>query len=161
MTENKKITIGGIIEQRDLMMISVFSVPNLPGSAGRVLNYFGKKGINVDFIIESSNSEGLADLNFCINLCHKPKIDQMFGDLAKIITIKNTKITEPVFIVSFYGPHFREKPAIAGKICQLLGEASVNILAISTSISSICCVIHNDQLSATRKAILENFDYPK
>jgi len=160
MSKNQKITIGGIIELGNLMLISIFSIPDQPGSAGKILTYFGQQGISVDFITESRNLEGSADLNFCINLQYKSDLRQTFRDLAAIFPVKDSQITEPVAILSFYGPHFREKPAIAGQICRKLGEAGINILGISTSVSSVCCVIHNDQVVTARKAISESFNYP-
>ncbi|HPC36053.1 MAG TPA: hypothetical protein P5268_04720 [Candidatus Marinimicrobia bacterium] len=150
-----------MIELRNLMMVSIYSFPDQPGSAGKVLTYFGQKGISVDFITESRNLEGAADLNFCIDQKYKSDIAQTFHELSLIIPIRDTKITGPVAIVSFYGPHFREKPAIAGTICQTLGEAGINILGISTSISSVCCVIDDNQVDATRRAITANFNLPE
>ena len=161
MNLKKKISIGGMIELRDLMMVSIFSFPDQPGSAGKVLTYFGQRGISVDFITESRNLEGSADLIFCINQKYKSHITQTFQELSAIIPIKDTKITEPVAIISFYGPHFREKPAIAGTICQTLGEAGINILGISTSISSVSCVINEHQVDAARQAITANFNFPE
>jgi len=161
MSEQEKITIGGMIELRNLMMVSVFALPDQPGSAGKVLIYFGQKGISVDFITESSNLEGLADLNFCIGRSNKSIITQTLQDLKIIIQAKDCRIIEPVSIISFYGPHFREKPAIAGKICQTLGAAGINILGISTSISSISCVVHDNQVDNARRAIKTNFDFPE
>ncbi len=160
MIKHPKIAIGGLIELRNLMLISVFSVPDQPGSAGKVLTYFGEKGISVDFITESRNLEGTADINFCISLQHKPQTERTFHDLSEIIPVKDIKITEPVAIITFYGPHFREKPAIAGKICQTLGEAGINILGISTSISSVCCVIRDDLVGLVHQVISIYFDYP-
>jgi aspartokinase len=93
-------------------------------------------------------------------LQHKPQTERTFHDLSEIIPVKDIKITEPVAIITFYGPHFREKPAIAGKICQTLGEAGINILGISTSISSVCCVIRDDLVGLVHQVISIYFDYP-
>ncbi|MDD5062275.1 MAG: ACT domain-containing protein [Candidatus Marinimicrobia bacterium] len=159
MKDQEKIIIGGMIELRDLMMFSVLALPDQPGSAGRVLTYFGQNGISVDFITESSNLEGTADLTFCIGRQNKSIITQTLQDLKTIIQAKDYRVTEPVAIVSFYGPHFREKPAIAGKICQTLGAAGINILGISTSISSISCVVYDNQVNTVHQAIAASFKF--
>jgi len=161
MNDRQNIIIGGAIELRDLLMISIFAIPDQPGSAGQVLSYFGQNGISVDFITESSNQEGAADITFCIHSSHKPRITQFFSDLKSITQAKQSRIMDNVAIISYYGPHFREKPAIAGQICQTLGRAGINILAISTSISSVSCVIADAQIEAARIAISNNFEFPK
>ncbi len=62
--------------------------------------------------------------------------------------------------LTVYGPHFREKPAISGEMCSALGEAEVNILGISTSISSICCLIKDEDFDSAYDALLSVFDLP-
>jgi aspartokinase len=161
MIKDHKIRIAGVIELRELMLVSVFSIPDQPGSAGNVLTFFGEKNISVDFITESRNLDGFADLNFCLSRQSKTNFDRLLQQLAKIIPIKDIKVTEPVAILSFYGPHFREKPAIAGTIFSSLGEAGINILGISTSVSSVCCVIQDDKVDIAHEVISQNFDYPE
>ena len=67
---------------------------------------------------------------------------------------------EKVSVIGIYGPHFREKPRLAAKFCQVLGNAGINILGLSSSISSICAVIVNDELESARDSLLEAFELP-
>ena len=62
--------------------------------------------------------------------------------------------------VTVYGPHFREKPAISGEMCSALGHANVNILGISTSISSVCCLIKEEDFDTAYHSLLEVFELP-
>ena len=62
--------------------------------------------------------------------------------------------------LTVYGPHFREKPAISGEMCSTLGKANVNILGISTSISSICCLIKDEEYYRAYDALLKVFQLP-
>ena len=50
------------------------------------------------------------------------------------------KTTHGLVAVAIYGPHFREIPAVAGRIFRALADAGMNILAISTSVSSVTSV---------------------
>ncbi|MBM3212130.1 ACT domain-containing protein [Candidatus Poribacteria bacterium] len=43
---------GGIIKNINLAKISLKSVPNRPGIAGRIFNELGKRGINVQLIVQ-------------------------------------------------------------------------------------------------------------
>ena len=62
--------------------------------------------------------------------------------------------------LTVYGPHFREKPAISGEMCSTLGKTNVNILGISTSISSICCLIKDEDFDRAYDALLKVFQLP-
>ena len=67
---------------------------------------------------------------------------------------------DDVAIIGIYGPHFREKPSIAGRMCSALGRRKVDILGISTSFSSVSCVINNNKTEEAKEAILSAFDLP-
>jgi aspartokinase len=44
--------------------------------------------------------------------------------------------------------------------CRLLGRAGINILALSSSISSISSVINSDQMEKAKTALLQKFQLP-
>jgi aspartokinase len=62
--------------------------------------------------------------------------------------------------VAVFGPDFRERPGVAGQMFQALAERNVNILAISTSISTVNCIIELTRLKDALVAIHERFDLP-
>jgi aspartokinase len=45
-------------------------------------------------------------------------------------------------------------------MCAQLGKYKINIMCISTSISSISCVIRETDLADAKKALLEAFEMP-
>ena len=65
-----------------------------------------------------------------------------------------------VAIVSIFGPDFRERPGIAGTMFDALAAEDVNIMAISTSISTVSCVIESKALETALDALRETFDLP-
>jgi aspartokinase len=63
-------------------------------------------------------------------------------------------------MVSIFGPHFAERPGIAGTMFSALASASINILAISTSISSLCCIIEETDMEPAVEVLREAFELP-
>jgi len=63
-------------------------------------------------------------------------------------------------IVSIFGPDFRERPGIAGTMFEALARAGINIMAISTSISTVSCVIGSEYLEAALSSLRQTFDLP-
>ena len=155
-----KILVGGILQARNYTMLKVVGVPNKPGLAGQILTELGRANINLHFIAEGEDNEGLANMTICVNP----------DDAKEAINIirlqkngnKKQKAEEISNISSLtvYGPHFREKPAISGEMCSALGKADINILGISTSISSICCLIKDEDFDRAYDALLSVFQLP-
>ncbi len=65
-----------------------------------------------------------------------------------------------VGLVSIFGPDFRQRPGIAGEMFAALGQADINIKAISTSISTISCVIQATQVPEAVKRLQATFEMP-
>jgi aspartokinase len=59
-----------------------------------------------------------------------------------------------------FGPHFGERPGIAGVMFSALASVGINILAISTSISSISCLIDVDDMDEAIQVLEETFELP-
>ncbi|MBO8129951.1 MAG: ACT domain-containing protein [Candidatus Marinimicrobia bacterium] len=161
MSGSNKIKISGIVKIKDLVLISVLGVSDRPGIAGEVMSALGENNINVVYISEGSNADDSADIYFCIKKDDLDKVKNILKDYFEKIKTRDIKYDTDVVIIGVYGPHFREKPAIAGRFFRALGSEHVNILSISTSISTISCVISKNDLDRTKKAIDKVFEIPK
>jgi aspartate kinase len=156
----KKIKIGGIIQNLDLAHVGVHAAPDHPGVAGKILGALGSEGVNIQFIVHSVDLFGRGNIVFCID---RNDLDRTLRILERIQPEGSyEKVTHhaPVGIISIFGPHFREKPAIAGTMFAALGDMGINILAISTSISTLSCVIDEALLPDAVKAICQAFELP-
>ncbi len=141
-------------------MLKIVGLPNKPGFAGKILTELGRANINLHFIAEGEDAQGLANMTICVSP----------DDSKKAITIVSSqrngdqqqKVEEIPHISSLtvYGPHFREKPAISGEMCSALGHANINILGISTSISSVCCLIEDKDFENAYDSLLKVFELP-
>jgi len=152
--------IGGLVENSDLTMYRITSIKDEPGAAAEILKLFAQKKISLQYITESSILGDTAVMTICVEAERAGKIDKLFVKNDQIKKqIKITKITD-VSVIGIYGPHFRDKPVLAAMFCKILGEAGINILGISSSISSISTVILSAQLKPAKKALLKKFELP-
>jgi anti-sigma regulatory factor (Ser/Thr protein kinase) len=156
----KGSTFTVILQAKNYTMLKIVGVPNKPGLAGQILTEFGRANINLHFIAEGEDAQGFANMTICIY----PKDAKEAVEIIK--SQKNGSKTQSVEEIpniaslTVYGPHFREKPAISGEMCSVLGKADVNILGISTSISSICCLIKDEDFDRAYDALLSVFKLP-
>jgi aspartokinase len=152
--------IGGLVENRHLTMFRITSIADKPGAAGEILHLFAENNVKLAYITESSVPGHKAVMTVCINAAEAGLIDRLFEENQALSSqIKITKIPG-VCVIGIYGPHFREKPVLPALFCRLLGRAGINILALSSSISSINSVINSEQFENAKSALLQEFQLP-
>lgn len=154
------IKAGGIIENIDLAQISILNIPDRPGIASYVFNALFEKNVNVQFIAQIIELNSISHIAICVSKENlefaRSAIENANLDIhaEKIIYHPN------VAMISVFGPHFRDHPGIAGMIFSALASVNINILAISTSISSISCVIEGEFLKKAVEVLRKTFDLP-
>ena len=155
-----KIKIGGLVENRDLTLFRFTSIRDEPGAAGEILQEFAENQVNLEYLTESSTVKGFAVMAICVDIHMAEIIDKILSsdiDYSESVDIQKV---EDVSVIGIYGPHFREKPILTAMFCQVLGHADINILGLSSSISSISAVIGNEQLEKAHDALLNVFELP-
>ena len=155
-----KIKIGGLVKNADLTLYRMTAVQDQPGQAGRILKVFAENQVNLEYITEASTDKGYAVMAVCVSRKMADKIDQIFASDSAFAKTLNIKKIENISVIGIYGPHFREKPALAARFCSRLGKAEINILGLSSSISSIAAVIRNEDLVPAVGALLDVFELP-
>ena len=156
----RKVKIGGVIRNSNLAKLGVMGIPDRPGVAGAILSALGREGINVEFIVQCIDLNSCDHVVFCVA---RDDVETALSTLEQIRLRLGAKevIHEPeVGIVSIFGPDFRERPGIAGAMFNALASVGINILAISTSISTVSCVIDAKRVSEAVRVIEQTFDMP-
>ena len=155
-----KLKAGGIIQNTKLSQIGVMAVPDKPGVAGAILKTLANTGINVQFIVQLLDLEDNAHVVFCIDR------NDLSTSLAVLEGVKDdigaNEITHKgeVAIVSIFGPDFRERSGIAGAMFDSLASVNINILSISTSISTVSCVIDVADVDLAMETLQKTFALP-
>jgi aspartate kinase len=155
-----KIAVGGITRKDGLVLVRILGAPAHRGLAGRALSGLGLKGINISCVTSFVDSDGLLNICFAVG---RDDLDQTLGILQGIrddIQARTVQYTRGCSAISVYGPHFSERPAIAGTIFQTTAEAGVEVLLISTSFSTVSFVTGEDQAELAVSRLHENFLVP-
>ena len=156
----EKIKIGGIMQSDGRALVKIMSVPDHAGVAGTVLGSMAEKGINIEFLVESFDLDDFG--NFAMVIDHKD-LDYtltILEGIRSIIDAKAVSYTPDVAVITIFGPHLREKPRIHGMMFSSIASVGISSLAISTSISSVSCVVEGQHLGTAIQALQEAFDAP-
>ena len=155
-----KIAVGGITRKDGLVLVRLFGARSGRGVAGRALSALGNEGINVTCVTSFIDPEGLIHICFAIG---QDDLDQTLGIMQSLqddIQAKSIEYQRKCSAISIYGPHFSERPAIAGTIFNTTTEAGVEILMISTSFSTVSFLTNEDQAVAAENLLRKKFLVP-
>jgi aspartate kinase len=151
---------GGISLALDLARVGVMSVPDRPGIASKVVGALAEQGIAVQFVVETTDLANRSHIILCVD---QDLLDQTLAAIALVSPlIEAEKVIHEtgLALISVYGPHFRERPGCAALAFKAIASAGINIIAISTSISSISCLVSRQSLDAAVDALAEAFSVP-
>ena len=155
-----KIAVGGITRTDNLVIIRILGAPVSSRVESRALSALGGKGINITCVTSFPDAQGLSSLCFAIN---HPDLDQTLGILQELqddIQAATIECVRHCSVLSIYGPHFSERPAISGTVFASMAEADVEILMISTSLATVSFVTHENQAADAVAKLQENFLVP-
>ena len=155
-----KFKIGGIIQKRELARIGIMGIPDRPGVAGAIFSALGSEGINCPFIVHTFDLNNQDSIALCVDQNQLPKALRALESVRSSVGAKAVVHTGQVAMIAVFGPHFGERPGVAGVMFSALASADINILAISTSISSLSCIIDSRRLDEAVEALQVAFDQP-
>ena len=155
-----KVKAGGIIRNEHLAKIGVLSAPDRCGLASEVLQALAGKGINTQFIVQCTDLANNSHIVLCVNDEESEAAMATLEPLRSSIKPEQIVQQHNVALVSVFGPDFRERPAIAAAVFSSMAAAGINIMAISTSISTVSCLIEGKRVDDAIVALRENFDLP-
>ncbi|MBW1802612.1 MAG: hypothetical protein JRJ85_17995 [Deltaproteobacteria bacterium] len=154
------INIGGIMQSDARALIKIMSVPDHAGVAGTVLGEMGKNGINIELLVKSRDLDDYDNFSLVID---QKDLDYALGIMEEIKPAIDAKIvtySPDVAVITVFGHHLREKPYIHGRMFSVMAAMGISALAISTSISSISCVVEGQYLESIVEALKAAFDAP-
>jgi len=139
-----RIAVGGITRTDHLVLVRILGVPAGRDLSGHTLTALGNKGVNVTCVTSFLDKDGHDNLCFAIGA---DSLDQTLGIIQSqegCLDGGRVDYQRRCCAISIYGPHFAERPAIAGRVFGSVQEAGVEVLMISTSFSTVSFVTTED-----------------
>ncbi len=160
METDARTRIGGILRFTGLCLVGVMSAPDRPGLAAAVFEALGAERLNVQFIVHSIDLNNDAHIQFCVAAGDTDRVMEIVRPVADALGARKVILLSDVALICVFGPDFRERPGLAGTAFSSLAEAGLNILAVSTSISTISCVVHGRDCVPALDALQRVFALP-
>jgi aspartokinase len=157
---NRKIQAEGLLHHDHLAMIGIMAIPSHAGVGGRLFSALSDQGINVEFIVHLIDLEEEDDVVLCVDRDDLPAALEVLERVREEVGGKGITSYPEVALVSLFGLDFREQRGVASRMFKVLGDCNVNIRAISTSLSTISCVIKAQCIDEVIHALREAFSLP-
>lgn len=159
-TAQDRVKVGGILRYRGLALLGVMAAPDRPGLAAAIFRALGEARVNVQFIVQCIDLNDESHVLFCVAEEDRARAIEVLAPVAREVSSRRITDPKPVALLSVFGPDFRERPGIAGLAFGALARAGINILAVSTSISTVSCVVDAEAFDAAITALGYVFDLP-
>jgi aspartate kinase len=156
----EKVKIGGIMSSGGLSMVGVMSTPDRRGVASAILSRLAYRGINVHFIVQCVDLKSRDHLVLCVGRGDLSLALEALDSVRAEVGAEEVISIPEVGIVSVFGPDFRQRPGIAAQTFEALASERVDILAISTSISTVSCVVGEEAVDGAVEALGQVFAMP-
>ena len=156
----EKIPIGGIMQSDGRALVRVLSVPDHASVAGTVLGGMAGKGINIELLVESFDLDDCANFALVIDQKDLDQTLEVLEGVRPTIDAKVISYTPDVAVLTVFGHHLREKPHVHGLMFSSMAAVGISSLAISTSISSVSCVLSGRDLETAVSALSSAFSVP-
>jgi aspartate kinase len=145
------------VANRDVSKITLEGVPDRPGIAAEIFQTLGGKGFNVELVVSTGSSGGRADISFAVSRAEEESVLRALETIRDEVGARTLNASSEVALVSIVGQHLSTEPGIAGRMFSALSGRGVNIEIISTSMSSVTCLIDEGQVDNALQALRQEF----
>lgn len=162
--ENKKmeaIVVSGVALNVDEAKITLFGIPDRPGTAAKIFKDIADGQVNVDMIIQNKTETGKTDISFTV---YKSELTRALKTLEKIadeVGADRVSCDKDVAKLSVVGIGMRSHTGIASKMFSALAKKKINIDMISTSEIKVSCVIDGAKGKEALRVVHEAFGLGK
>lgn len=146
-----------VVGNREITKITLEGVPDRPGIAAEVFGSLGNQGFNVELVVSTGGSGGRADISLAVSRAQQEEILRALEAVRSEIGARAVHAASNVSLVSIVGQHLSTEPGIAARMFRALSGKGINIEVISTSMSSVTCLIDEAGTDIALQALREEF----
>ncbi len=146
-----------IASNTNVAKITLHSVPDKPGIAADIFGRLGNEGFNVELVVSGISYKGKVDVSFAVAENELEAIRTLLEKVKDELGAERISHTTSIALVSIAGHQLVQTPGIAGKMFNALSKAGINIDTISTSMSSVTCVVPMDKAKEAVTALRKEF----
>jgi aspartokinase len=158
--DKNRVEAGGLIYKDHIGMVGLIGIPTHPGIGGRYFSELADAGVHLELIVNLFDGDKYDHIMVCVdknNLEEAIAITEKIHDEVKSHAVIHD---DQVALVCISSLDFDESQVIAGHMFKALGDRDINIQGISTSVSSVTCMINSEDLEQALNILRQAFILP-
>ncbi|MDY6867271.1 MAG: hypothetical protein SVT56_05110 [Chloroflexota bacterium] len=158
MTE--QVEAGGLIYKDHIAMVGLIGIPTHPGIGGRYFSEIADSGIHVELIVNLFDGDKYDHILVCVNQDDLDNTLKIAKRIHEDVSSQSVIHDANVALVCISSLDFAESQTIAGHMFKTLGDHEINIHGISSSVSSVTCMIEAADLDKAVTVLRQAFILP-
>ena len=160
MMDQERVEAGGLIYKDHIGMVGLICIPTQPGIGGRYFSKLADSGIHVELIVHVFDGYQCDHIMVCVDRDDFETALEITKNIHETVGSRTLIHNDQVALVCISSLDFDESQVIAGHMFKTLGDNNINIEGISTSVSSVTCMIHADDLDQALTVLRQAFILP-
>ena len=160
MNEQERIEAGGLIYKNHVAMVGLIGIPTHPGIGGHFFSEIADAGIHVELIVNLFDGNKYDHILICVDRDDLDLTLEVTQGIHEEVGSQAVIHDQYVALVCISSLDFEESQVIAGHMFWALGNEEINIQGISSSVSSVTCMIAEEDLEKAVAALRKAFILP-
>ncbi len=142
----EKISIDGIEKNLHMAKVTLFEVPDKPGVASEIFGALGQQGISVELLVTNVGQKGHSNISFAVLQDDLETTKEILEKSKDSIGAVRISVDPNMALISIHGQKLAGVPGVAGKFFHTLASSGINIDSISSSRTTVTCLIAQDKV---------------
>ena len=155
--ESEKRTVSGAAITRNEARITLYDLPDVPGTLYTIFDRLFEAGLTIDMIVQDIGEKGLADISFTVPRDELDDALDTVNEVAEEVGISLISHDADVSKISVVGLGMAQASGVADRMFRALSDAGINIQMITTSEIKISVLVQRDQAQDALRAVHEAF----
>lgn len=153
----KMCLVSGVAHDLDVVKVTIYGVPDIPGIAQRIFKSLAEAAINVDMIAQSNPKDNRNDISFTVGVDDKSRTMNIIENIKIKLGAEGVTLRDNLAKISIVGAGMQLNSGVAANMFEALAEANINIELITTSEIKISCLVELNQSKNAVQAIHNKF----
>jgi aspartate kinase len=153
----EKVIIDEIEKVLNMAKITLSGVPDRPGVAGEIFGALGQEGVSVELLVTNPVEKGHSNISFAVLEDDLETAKTVLQQIKSAVGAERISVEPNMALISLHGQKLAGVPGVAGKIFGALASKGINIDSISSSRTTVTCLIDQDKVEEADLSLLEVF----
>ena len=151
--------VSGISFSKDEARLTIKGVADIPGSASKIISEIADNNIEIDMIVQNAaNNDGSSNFTFTVSRNDYDHAKEILERVGEELNASELNGQTDIVKVSLVGVGMRSHAGIASKMFEILANANINIIMISTSEIKISVIIEEKFLELAVRELHHGFN---